>query len=102
MIWHNQILAYFAAKIFKAPIYQSKLEGYATAFDDHKNELKLQMTIAVTIGVAKANIKLDAVQVDLDELLDLMRKRSQKEQETDEFVRDSGGVDAMLQVRFIS
>jgi hypothetical protein len=78
------------------------LEGYATAFDDHKNELKLQMTIAVTIGVAKANTKLDAVQVDLDELLDLMRKRSQKEQETNEFVRESGGMDAMLQVRFIS
>ncbi|GJE85201.1 hypothetical protein PsYK624_012790 [Phanerochaete sordida] len=90
-------------KVFKSIAWEGKLEGFATAFDGHKDALHKDLSMHTALGVERANQTLSAVDVavktsgtKLDMILLFQQLRSPDERELWKFIESKGGPDKFL------
>ncbi|KAF7296411.1 Protein kinase domain-containing protein [Mycena chlorophos] len=86
----------FIAKTLKSKIYESRLAGYASKFEEHKKQIKFELQIHTALGVDAANQKLDSAQdhlVSLEAKMEAIFRKldTPKERDARSYVEERGG-----------
>jgi ribosomal protein S17E len=85
----------------KSKIYEGRLAGYVTMFDNHKKEIGFALKVHTALGVDAANKKLDGQDVHLklieDKMEALFRKLdTPRERDVQKFIDEKGGAKACV------
>ena len=78
-------------RYLKCKPYKDKLAEFTEGFAKHKQELR-------DLLQAQGALKLIDIHLDLQKMKGFYEKRTPKEKQTEEFVQQHGGVDAVLKV----
>ncbi|KAI0332934.1 hypothetical protein GY45DRAFT_365739 [Cubamyces sp. BRFM 1775] len=84
-------------KVIKAPSWDATLKGYIQLFSERKGEIGFRISVHTGVQVDRANVKLDALMLKMDVVLEFFQKALPREQLVlAEVVRRGGGTEAVL------
>jgi hypothetical protein len=86
-------LTYRVVKIIKSSSWQEKLEDFAQAFSDLKNTLKMKLLLIINSLAGDTNSIVSSTDRKMDEILKLLRRRTEFEIELSEFIQNNGGIE---------
>ncbi|KAJ7065527.1 hypothetical protein C8F01DRAFT_982091, partial [Mycena amicta] len=92
----------FLSKTLKSKIYESRLAGYASKFDDHKKEIVFELHVHTALGVDSANKKLDTQEghlMSLEFKMEALFKKldTPREKDVRAFIEEKGGARACIE-----
>ncbi|KAF7355150.1 hypothetical protein MSAN_01430700 [Mycena sanguinolenta] len=83
-------------KMIRSSSYKSKLAGYATAFEDHKKDLKHLMITKTAATVTKMDSEVRDVSAKLDQVLAFINMQSRKEKWVGKKIQELGGEEKVV------
>ncbi|EKM50992.1 uncharacterized protein PHACADRAFT_32038 [Phanerochaete carnosa HHB-10118-sp] len=79
----------FPVKTLKSTGYKAKLAGYTQEFSDHKQELRLLLSV-------KSSLTVKDIKIDTEKIINMLEAQSAKEESMERLISSMGGLDVIV------